>query len=117
MCCTFTFSLSYCFVSVSAVCAEERSEEKINEEGTSTSNSLLGSDCLCLPLNMGVVRKYEKKRLSLYIIPAHLHLPSVYIRGVKISRNEGTVMGQKGQGCMREKKKDVPLIPHLTFVL
>ena len=60
---------------------------------------------LCLPLNMGVVRKYEKKRLSLYIIPARLHLPSVYIRGVKISRNEGTVMGQKGQGCMREKKK------------
>ena len=32
--------------------AEEGSEEKINEEGTSTSNSLLGSDCLCLPLNM-----------------------------------------------------------------
>ena len=30
----------------------------------------------------------------------------VYIRGVKISKNEGTVMGQKGQGCtMREKKK------------
>ena len=28
------------------------SKEKINEEGTSTSNSLLGSDCLCLPLNM-----------------------------------------------------------------
>lgn len=25
------------------VCAEEGSEEKINEEGTSTSNSLLGS--------------------------------------------------------------------------
>ena len=37
---------------MSAVCAEEGSEEKINEEGTSTSNSLLGSDCLCLPLNM-----------------------------------------------------------------
>ena len=50
--------------------------------------------------------KYERKRLSLYIIPARLHLPSVYIRGVKISKNEGTVMGQKGQGCtMREKKK------------
>ena len=37
---------------MSAVCAEEGSEEKINEEGTSTSNSLLCSDCLCLPLNM-----------------------------------------------------------------
>ena len=37
---------------MSAVCAEEGSEEKINEVGTSTSNSLLGSDCLCLPLNM-----------------------------------------------------------------
>ena len=50
--------------------------------------------------------KYERKRLSLYITPARLHLPSVYIRGVKISKNEGTVMGQKGQGCtMREKKK------------
>ena len=55
---------------------------------------------------MGVVRKYERKRLSLYVLPAHLHLPSVYIRGIKISKNEGTVMGQKGQGCtMREKKK------------
>ena len=53
MCCTSTFSLSYCFASsVSAVFAEEGSEEKINEEGTSTSNSLLGADCLCLPLNM-----------------------------------------------------------------
>ena len=46
---------------------------------------------------------YERKRLSLYIIPARLHLPSAYIRGVRISKNEGTVMGQKGQGCtMRE---------------
>ena len=117
MCCTSTFSLSYCFVSVSAVCAEEGSEEKINEEGTSTSNSLLGSDCLCLPLNMGVVRKYENKRLSLYIIPACLHLPSVYIRGVKISRNKGTVMGQKGTRMHEREKKNVPLIPHLTFVL
>ena len=44
MCCTSTFSLSYCFASsVSAVCAEEGSDEKINEEGTSTSNSSLGS--------------------------------------------------------------------------
>ena len=50
--------------------------------------------------------KYEGKRLSLYIISARLHQPSVYIRGVKISKNEGTVMGQKGQECpMREKKK------------
>ena len=73
-----------------AVCAEEGSEEKINEEGKSTSNSLLGS--LCLPLNVGVIRKYERKRLSLYIIPTRLHLPSVYKRGVKISKNEGTVM-------------------------
>ena len=45
------FHLLFC-VCVSAVCAEEGSEEKINEEGTSTSNSLLGSDCLYLPLNM-----------------------------------------------------------------
>ena len=36
------FTYSHCFVSVS-VCAEEGREEKINEEGTSTSNSLLGS--------------------------------------------------------------------------
>ena len=50
--------------------------------------------------------KYERKRLSLYIIPARLHLPSAYIRGVKISKNEGIVMGQKGQGCtMREREK------------
>ena len=61
--------------------------------------------------------KYERKRLSLYIIPARLHLPSVYIRGVKISKSEGTVMGQKGQGCTMREKKNVPLIPHLTFVL
>ena len=61
--------------------------------------------------------KYERKRSSLYIIPARLHLPSVYIRGVKISKNEGTVMGQKGQGCTMREKKKVPLIPHLTFVL
>ena len=43
------FHLCYCFASsVSAVCAEEGSEEKINEEGTSTCNSLLGSVCVCL---------------------------------------------------------------------
>ena len=54
---------------------------------------------------MGVVRKYERKRLSLYIIPTHLHLPSVYIQGVKVSKNESIVMGQKGQGrTMKEKK-------------
>ena len=42
----------------------------------------------------------------MYIIPARLHLPSVYIQGVKIPNNEGTVTGQKGQGCtMREKIK------------
>ena len=40
MCCTSTFSLSYCF---ECVCAEEGSEEKIDEEGTPTSNSSLGS--------------------------------------------------------------------------
>ena len=60
----------------------------------------------CLTLNVGVVRKYERKRLSLYILPARLHLSSVYIRGVRISKNEGTVMGHKRQGCtMREKKR------------
>ena len=96
---------------MSAVCAEEGSEEKINKEGTSTSNSLLGS------VFASEHGKYERKRLSLYIIPARLHLPSVYIRGVKISKNEGTVMGQKGQGCTMREKKNVPLIPHLTFVL
>ena len=47
---------SHCFVCVSVVCAEEGSEEKINEEGTSTSNSLLGS----LPV-FASVRKYEAK--------------------------------------------------------
>ena len=30
--------------------------------------------------------------LPLYIIPTRLHLPSAYIRGVKISKNESTVM-------------------------
>ena len=60
---------------------------------------------LCLALNAGVVGKYERKRLSLYIILARLHLPSVYIQGVRISKNEGTVMGQEGQGrTMRVKK-------------
>ena len=61
--------------------------------------------------------EHGRKRLSLYITPARLHLPSVYIQGVKISKNEGTVMGQKGQGCTMREKKNVPLIPHLTFAL
>ena len=93
--------------------------QREDKEGTSTSNSLLGSDGLCLPLNMGVVRKHERKRLSLYIIPTCLHLPNVYIREVKIPKNEGTVtvMEQKGQGCTMRQKKNVPLIPHLAFVL
>ena len=38
----YFFTLSLFCVCVS-VCAEEGSEEKINEEGTSTSNSSLGS--------------------------------------------------------------------------
>ena len=68
------------------VCAEEGSEEKINEEGTSTSILCL-AHVPSLTLNVGAVRKYERKRLSLYIIPqAGLHLPSVYIRGVRISK-------------------------------
>ena len=74
MCCTSTFSLSYC---IECVCAEEGSEEKIDKEHLPLILHL--AHCLCLPLNVGVVRKYERKRLSLYMIPTHLHLPSVYI--------------------------------------
>ena len=41
-----------------------------------------------------------------------------WTRGIRISKNEGIVMGQKGQRCtMREKQTNVPLIPRLAFVL
>ena len=72
----------------------------------------------CLALNAGVVGKHERKRLSLYIIPARLHLPSVYIQGIRISKNEGTVMGHAGRTRAHyEREKNVPLILHLAFVL
>ena len=45
-----------------SVCAEEGSKEKINKEYLPLI--LRVAHCPCLPLNVGIVRKYERKRLS-----------------------------------------------------
>ena len=75
------FSLNHCFVSV-WVCVCRGRKRREDKQGRNI---------------------YQRKRLSLSIIPVRLHLPSVYIRGVRISKNEGTDMGRKEQGCtMRE---------------
>ena len=103
--CVYKYTSAYHLVIVLCECVcVQRREEKINQEGTSTSNSLLGS---CSVFDSK--RKYERKRLSLYILPqAGLHLPSVYIQGVGVSilsKDEGTVMGQKEQGCTMRRKE------------
>ena len=66
----------------------------------------------CLTLNVGVIGKEE------VIIVDCLYLPSVYIRGVRISCKEcGYSYGTERTRVHYERERTVPLILYLAFVL
>ena len=79
---------------------EEGSEEKINMEETSTSNSLLGSLSV-FDSERGSSKEIWKEEVIITRLPPS----NQYVYTSGISKNEGTVMGLKGQGCTTREKE------------
>ena len=91
------------------VCAEE-GREKTRKEHLPLILCL--AHFPCLTLNVGVIGKEE------VIIVDYLYLPSVYIRGVRISCKEcGYSYGTERTRVHYERERTVPLILYLAFVL
>ena len=90
-----------------------RGGKRESEEGTSTSNPLLGSLSV-FDSERGSNRKGRGYHCRLY--PGWL--PSAYIRGVRISCKEcGYSYGTERTRVHYERDRTVPLILYLAFVL
>ena len=95
------------------VCAEE-GREKTRKEHLPLILCL--AHFPCLTLNVGVIRKEEV--IIVDCTQAGLYLPSVYIRGVRISCKEcGYSYGTERTRVHYERERTVPLILYLAFVL
>ena len=95
------------------VCAEE-GREKTRKEHLPLILCL--AHFPCLTLNVGVIGKEEV--IIVDCTQAGLYLPSVYIRGVRISCKEcGYSYGTERTRVHYERERTVPLILYLAFVL
>ena len=95
------------------VCAEE-GREKTRKEHLPLILCL--AHFPCLTLNVGVIGKEEI--IIVDCTQAGLYLPSVYIRGVRISCKEcGYSYGTERTRVHYERERTVPLILYLAFVL
>ena len=90
-----------------------RGGKRENEEGTSTSNSLLGSLSV-FDSERGSNKEIGKEE----VIIVQCTQAGLYLRGVRISCKEcGYSYGTERTRVHYERERTVPLILHLAFVL
>ena len=109
------FVIVLCLCECVCVC---RGGKRENEEETSTSNSLCDSLSV-FDSERGSNKEIGKEEVIIVdCTQAGLYLPSVYIRGVRISCKEcGYSYGTERTRVHYERERTVPLILHLAFVL